>query len=194
MKRILRTIVTVVCIVALFAAGFAVGTWNANRKNGSLVSSATIQTQISHLSELATAKLDYRGIVRYENGDIAFINKKGFTMLYTAEVKAGVDLSQASVDVSGRTITVTLPQASVQSCDIDASSLTFYDQSYAIFNWENKEDAQKALELAQSDAAEKVDETALVDTANEQAVDVVSSMLSSFTQGSDPYTLDIRQA
>jgi homoserine dehydrogenase len=194
MKRILRSIVTVVCIVALFAAGFAAGTWNANRKNGSLVSSATIQTQISSLSELATAKLDYRGIVRYESGDIAFINKKGFTMLYTAEVKAGVDLSQASVDVSGRTITVTLPQASVQSCDIDASSLTFYDQSYAIFNWENKEDAQKALELAQSDAAEKVDETTLVDAANKQAADVVSSMLSSFTQGSDPYTLDIRQA
>ena len=74
------------------------------------LSSTSIQEQLSNCSELATAKLDYRGLVRYEEGDIDFINKKAFSMVYDAEVRAGVDLSQAHVEVSGNAVTVTCPR------------------------------------------------------------------------------------
>ncbi|MCH3968005.1 MAG: DUF4230 domain-containing protein [Atopobiaceae bacterium] len=189
MKRIARAIVAIVVVAALFGGGFWAGMTYQADKGGRLASSATIQEQISGISELATAKLDYRGLVRYEDGDIQFINKKAFTMLYTAELKAGVDLSQATVEVSGRTITVTLPEATVLSESIDPNSLSFYDQSYSLFNWENKQDTQNALELAQDDVEEKADTTTLISTADQQAKDAITSLLEPLTTQDDPYTI-----
>jgi hypothetical protein len=189
MKRIARTIIAIVVVVALFGGGFWAGMTYQTNKGGHLASSAAIQAQISGISELATAKLDYRGLVRYEDGDIQFINKKAFTMLYSAELKAGVDLSQATVEVSGRTITVTLPEATVLSESIDPNSLSFYDQSYSLFNWENKQDTQNALELAQDDVEEKADTTTLISTADQQAKDAITSLLEPLTTQDDPYTI-----
>lgn len=71
-------------------------------------------------------------------------------MVYSADVTAGVDLSQASVTVSGKQINVTLPQAKVQTVSIDPNSLKFYDSSFALFNWENKNDTAEALVAAKT--------------------------------------------
>ena len=106
----MKKIVMVIVAVALIAAG-VFGTLAVQRtfEPSISLSSTSIQEQLSDCSELATAKLDYRGLVRYENGDIDFITKKAFTMVYDAEVRAGVDLAQARVEVSGNAITVSLP-------------------------------------------------------------------------------------
>ena len=102
----MKKIVMVIVAVALIAAG-VFGTLAVQRtfEPSISLSSTSIQEQLSDCSELATAKLDYRGLVRYENGDIDFITKKAFTMVYDAEVRAGVDLAQARVEVSGNAIT-----------------------------------------------------------------------------------------
>ena len=59
-------------------------------------------------------------------------------MVYDAEVRAGVDLAQARVEVSGNAITVSLPAPQLLGIEIDPNSLEFYDSSFALFNWENK--------------------------------------------------------
>ena len=95
----MKKIVMVIVAVALIAAG-VFGTLAVQRtfEPSISLSSTSIQEQLSDCSELATAKLDYRGLVRYENGDIDFITKKAFTMVYDAEVRAGVDLAQARAE------------------------------------------------------------------------------------------------
>lgn len=150
----------------------------------------TVTEQLERVQELATAKLSYRGLVKYEEGDIDFINKKGFTMIYDAEVRAGVDLSKARVEVSGRDVRVALPAATVQSISIDPDSIRFYDEKFALFNWQNRTDAAEALKLAQENANEKVDASKLIAEANDQAVEAVRALLSPFT-GEGGYTVAV---
>ena len=191
----MKKIALAVAAVALVALG-VFGTLAVQRtfQPSVSLSSTSIQEQLSNCSELATAKLEYRGLVRYENGDIDFINKKGFTMVYDAEVRAGVDLSQASVDVSGRTVTVRLPQARLLGIEIDPHSIEFYDSAFALFNWENKQDTAEALKAAQADAEGKVDQTGMIEQAREQARTLVENLLHPFTVGEGAYTLQIVDA
>ncbi|BDE96596.1 DUF4230 domain-containing protein [Raoultibacter timonensis] len=190
MKKILIGIGAVALVVLGFVGSQV---WNKAMEPSVSLSATSIQEQLTETSELATAKLEYRGLVRYENGDIDFLTKKGFTMVYDAEVKAGVDLSQASVDVNGRSITVQLPMAEVQSISIDPDSIEFYDESFALFNWENKQDTTEALVLAKDDAEGKVDQISMIEQANGQAKTVVESLLAPFTQGDNAYTLTVVQ-
>ncbi len=158
------------------------------------VSSTSIQEQLSNCSELATAELEYRGLVRYEDGDIDFINKKGFTMIYDAEVRAGVDLSQARVEVNGDVVTVSLPQAQMFGIEIDPDSIEFYDSTFALFNWENKDDTAKALVVAQQDAEGKADQTNLLGQAREQAHTLVENLLAPLAEGDGAYTVNVVDA
>ena len=180
--------------VALVVLGF-VGAqmWNKAMEPSVSLSATSIQEQLSESSELTTSKLDYRGLVRYENGDIDFLTKKGFTMVYDAEVRAGVDLSQASVELNGRSITVQLLMAEVQAISIDPDSIEFYDEAFALFNWDNKQDTTEALVLAKQDAEGKVDQVSMIEQANNQAKTVVESLLRPFTQGENAYTLTVVQ-
>lgn len=191
----MKKILAIVAAVALVAVG-VVGTLAFQRafEPSVKLTATSIQEQLTNSSELATAKLEYRGLVRYENGDIDFINKKGFTMVYDAEVRAGVDLSQASADVSGRTVTVRLPQARLLGIEIDPHSIEFYDSAFALFNWENKQDTAEALKAAQADAEGKVDQTGMIEQANEQARTLVENLLHPFTVGEGAYTLQIVDA
>ena len=191
MKKILMGIVA----LALVAVG-VIGTIAVQRTFQPTVSlsSTSIQEQLSNTSELATAKLEYRGLVRYENGDIDFINKKSFSMVYDAEVRAGVDLSQAAVEVSGKTVTVSLPQAQMLGVEIDPNSIEFYDSSFALFNWENKQDTADALKVAQQDAESRVDEAGMLEQANKQARTLVENLLKPFAEGDNPYSIQVVDA
>ena len=157
------------------------------------VDTTTVAEQLERSQELATAKLSYRGLVRYEEGEIDLINKKAFTMVYDATVTAGVDLSKAKVSVSGRDVSVELPSAEVQGIEIDPDSLQFYDEKFALFNWQNRTDTAKALQVAQDDAEAKVDESKLVKTAADQAKETVETMLAPFT-GEGGYTVHVTVA
>ena len=189
----MKKIVMVIVAVALIAAG-VFGTLAVQRKRSSPASRCrppSIQEQLSDCSELATAKLDYRGLVRYENGDIDFITKKAFTMVYDAEVRAGVDLAQARVEVSGNAITVSLPAPQLLGIEIDPNSLEFYDSSFALFNWENKQDTAEALKVAQQDAEGKVNQANMLEQAKAQAHTLVENLLKPFTVGDNAYTVTV---
>ncbi|MBY4796945.1 DUF4230 domain-containing protein [Collinsella sp. AGMB00827] len=155
------------------------------------LSATTVQEQISRASELATARLSYRGLVTYEQGDLPFITKKGFTMIYDADVRAGVDLTKAEVKQDGKSISVALPAATMQSISIDPHSIQFFDEKFALFNWQNRADAAEALKIASSDAEAKVDASALIETSNDQAIVTVKSLLEPFVLAGD-YTVDVK--
>ena len=180
----MKKIVMVIVAVALIAAG-VFGTLAVQRtfEPSISLSSTSIQEQLSDCSELATAKLDYRGLVRYENGDIDFITKKAFTMVYDAEVRAGVDLAQARVEVSGNAITVSLPAPQLLGIEIDPNSL--------VFNWENKQDTAEALKVAQQDAEGKVNQANMLEQAKAQAHTLVENLLKPFTVGDNAYTVTV---
>lgn len=182
---------TLIGAAALVAVGFLGAQLLERAQQPSItMNSDTVAEQLVECNELATMKLDYRGLITYEEGDLPLLTKKAFSMIYDAEVRAGVDLAQAAVDIEGTNVSVSLPAATVQSISIDPDSLQFYDQQYALLNWQNRDDTAKALQMAQDDARAKVDSTAMLEDAQEQAETVIEALLLPFTENGD-YTVQV---
>lgn len=178
MKKQFGKIFALLAVAALLILGIAAGRYWESRKNQKAdLDSSAVTAQISELSQLSTAELAYRGLVRYSEGEISFLTKKEFTMIYDAHVKAGVDLSQAKAQVKGNQITVTLPEAQVQDITIDPDSLEFYDEKFALFNFQDRTDTVKALQYAQEDVEKRAAETDLLSTADEKAEALVTEFL-----------------
>lgn len=190
--RKFRTLIFLVMVVALVALGYQTGKSRAKEAEPKIDATA-ISEQLSKCSSLTTALLDYRGIVKYTDGEIAFINQKSFSMIYDAHVKAGVDLSQAEVVVSGNTATVTLPEAEIQDISVDPDSLEFYDEQFALFNWTNKEDTAKAIEYAREDALTKANASDILIQASEQAETAITTLLSPLMAQSSDLKLIFKQ-
>lgn len=190
MKKI-HVITAVIASAALIMVGF-LGARLLEKDDHVKVSATSIEERLSKCSDLTTARLDYRGIIRYEDGDIQYINKKSFSMIYDAHIKAGIDLSQAEVSVSGRKITVTIPKPEIQDIVVDPDSLEFYDEKLALFNWTKKEDTAKAMGYAEEDAEKKAAQTELIKQASEQAKTVITTLLAPVTEDSgEEYTFEI---
>lgn len=190
MKKI-HVITAVIASAALIMVGF-LGARLLEKDDDVKVSATSIEERLSKCSDLTTARLDYRGIIRYEDGDIQYINKKSFSMIYDAHIKAGIDLSQAEVSVSGRKITVTIPKPEIQDIVVDPDSLEFYDEKLALFNWTKKEDTAKAMGYAEEDAEKKAAQTELIKQASEQAKTVITTLLIPVTEDSgEEYTFEI---
>lgn len=186
-----HTALYLIAAIALIAVGFlASQLWARVSTPTVRMDTTTVTQQLERCQDLVTAKLEYRGLVTYEEGDIDFINKKGFTMIYDADVAASVDLSKAEVAVDGRDVSIKLPHAKLESVSIDPDSLKFYDEKFALFNWQNKTDTAEALKLADKDAESKVDKTSLLKTADKQAKKAIGSMFAPFT-GEDGYRVTV---
>lgn len=154
------------------------------------VTTQTVTEQLMKCEELVTAKLQYTGLVTYQEGNITLIDKKAYTMQYDATVSAGIDLSQAKVDVEDGVISIDLPKSTLKSIVIDPDTIQFRDQEYALFNWQNRSDTVEALKIAEDDAKKKVDENDLLTQADEQARSAVEALFSILT-GENGYTLKI---
>ena len=177
-----HTSLYLIAAIALVAVGFLASQLWARMSTPTVrMDTTTVTQQLERCRDLVTAKLEYRGLVTYEEGDIDFINKKGFTMIYDADVAASVDLAKAEVTVDGRDVHIELPHAKLESVSIDPDSLKFYDEKFALFNWQNKTDTAEALKLANKDAESKVDKTSLLKTADKQAKKAIESMFSPLT-------------
>lgn len=174
--------IAIICAVALVAVGFLAAQL-LHKEPKVTVSATSIEEKLSACSDLATARLDYRGIVKYSEGEIPIINQKGFSMIYDARIKAGIDLSKADVTVHGNTIKVVVPKPEVQDIIIDSDSLEFYDEKLALFNWTNKEDTKEALKYAKKDAESKVDKTELLKEASAQAKTLIENLIIPVKEG-----------
>lgn len=163
-------------------------------KNKSTITATEVEQQIAKAADLSTAKLTYEGIVHFSEGQIKFLTKNSFSMTYTAEILAGIDLSKAQVNVrhpknsNPGKVTITLPKAQVTSISISPDSLQFYDKQWALFNKTSDTDIQDALKKAEKDARQNFGKEKLLAAAEEQAKNVIQSFLQSVLP--DNYELD----
>ena len=112
-------------------------------------------------------------------------------MVYYAEGRAGEDLAEGRVEVCGSRLSVCLPAPQLLGIEIDPNSLEFYDSSFALFNWENKQDTAEALKVAQQDAEGKVNQANMLEQAKAQAHTLVENLLKPFTVGDNAYTVTV---
>lgn len=150
----------------------------------------TVTTQLKACSDLATSKMLYRGLLTYESGNIDLWDKKGFQMIYDADIKAGIDMSKAKVSIDGKKIDITLPQARIQDVSVDPDSVKIYDQKYSLLNWADRSDTSAAMSKAKQDARKAAESSDIVKHANQQAIKIVKQMFS-VIDGNDGYEVNV---
>lgn len=161
--------VAVVCIIAVM--------FLSNDKGK--ISSEYIDAMLEKSSELTTAKFNYTGMSEYEDTGIPIINKSDFTMVYKATARAGIDMSgvETRVDNIRKIIHLSIPKAKVLDVKVDASSIKYFDEKFALLNVNEKEDSNNAIALAEKAAAEEIKNIGVLEMADEQAEALIKGIL-----------------
>ncbi|MCR5339616.1 MAG: DUF4230 domain-containing protein [Lachnospiraceae bacterium] len=138
-----------------------------------------IQSKIETVSELTTAEMNYRGIVRFSDGEIPLINRAHVNTIYEAKVRVGIDMSKIKTEVTEEQVIVTLPSSAVQGeVNVLPDSLQFYDEQESLFNQIDPEDVQQILIKAQEDAQLHANVEGIRETADAHARELVRALLS----------------
>lgn len=123
-----------------------------------VVDSQLIEEKLSKIGELSTLEVQYMKKMTVEDEDgIAFINKTGYTMIYTIEARVGIVFDDIKVAVTDTEIIVTLPKATILERHADGKSLEFYDEKWALFKSNTMNDVPTAVALAESDFDNQTD-------------------------------------
>ena len=98
-----------------------------------------LESRLTEIAELATVSYHYTNISQFESNNdfygvkIPFTTKR-FILSYDGEIKGGVDLSKAVVEVFDTVAAVTLPAPEILSHETDRDTLKVFDEKTSIFN------------------------------------------------------------
>lgn len=179
MNKILLWIIGILLIISL-ALGislYVVYKINNKEEKEPEITSAMISAKIEEVSDLTTSKMTYNGVIYYSEGEIPFITQKSYSMGYSAEVRAGFDISNVDVSVVGDTVLVKIPKSDIQSINVDPNSVNFFDEKHALFNWDNKTDGVEAIKYAEEDVRQNADLESLKSDADDNAKKVIYEVL-----------------
>ncbi len=168
---------------------FLVGRISAKISTGSLdkpqlVDVRALKSQLVESSELTTAKINLTCFAEFKDTGIAIINKSDFKMIFDATVRAGINLDEVEipadkVDHINKIIYISIPKATLlDEPQIDPSTKKYFDEQFALFNVDEKEDGDKATALAQEAAKEQALKSGLLEMADKQSEAVIVGLLS----------------
>ena len=107
------------------------------------------------------------------------ITESSFMASYDGVVRAGVDLSKASIvkDEDTKTITVTLPAAAITDVDIDPESFTLHSEKAGLGNPISADDFNNSLIELERTARAKAIDRGLLRRADENAQTLVRNLI-----------------
>lgn len=143
------------------------------------VDTTALNSLLTEASDLTTAKLRITGITNFKDSGIKFINRSDFMMVYTASVRAGIDVKDVIIDPDNinKKIYISIPEATIQDSKIEPESIKYYDEKLALFNLDEKEDANKAQFEAEQDVRENAVQTGILELANSQSENLIKGIL-----------------
>lgn len=181
MRLKMTLIFAVVAVVALIAVGVLIALL-VNQEKEPEITTDVIAERLTEISELATIQLEYRDISHFEDGTVALLTKKSFNVIYDAKIKVGVDLSKVNIEEKGVQVIVTLPYPEIFDVVIDPDTIEFYDEKYALFNWQDRADTVEILKQAEEEVKQRVAERDVFTDAAEQAKLLVENLLSGIAE------------
>lgn len=140
-----------------------------------------LNRKIAAIEELATAEATYASVSDYvEDPDWIFIpanlQVKRFTLVYTATVKAGVDLGECEMALSENVLTIKMPDPCILSHEIDEESVRFFDGS-GVLNQAKIEDFIDFRAEVKAQERAKLEESEILVKAKENAQSSVRSLV-----------------
>ncbi|MDD3347725.1 DUF4230 domain-containing protein [Oscillibacter sp.] len=153
-------------------AGFLGGRWSSGGETA--LSAVVLENQLTEISELASLTYGYTNMAQFENSNdfygmtLPFTTKR-FLLTYDGTIKAGIDMSRVSVEVSGNKVRVRLPRAQILSHEIEEESVEIFDERASIFNPFTVEDFTAFQAEQKKVMEEKALDRGLLEQAGEKA-------------------------
>lgn len=143
------------------------------------VDTSYIIAKLENSSELTTMKLNYTGMTEYKDSGIKIINRSDFVMVYDATARVGIDVKEIKVEVDNikNIVWLTIPKARILDVKVDAGNIKYFDEKFALFNVDSKEDANKAIYLAEQGAYVELVEMGILEMADGQAETLLKGLL-----------------
>lgn len=145
-------------------------------------------------SDLTTAKLNITNMTEYTDTGTKIFNRSDFIMVYDATVWAGIDVKKIDIkaDDVKKVINVKIPKAEIQNVKVDPSTIKYFDEKFSFFNTDAKEDANRAVELAEEETKKDAVKTGILELADKQSATLIEGLLAKAVPKG--YQLDIRAA
>ena len=168
-------ILAIVMAVIVFALYIWLFVYNSEPE----ITTEQLNVMISESSELTAAKLNGKGYSIYEDEGIPIINRSDFMMIYDYTVRAGFDVKDVTVDVSNiaKTVTVKVPKSKILDVKVNSKSLQFYDEDFALFNVDEKEDLRSALTAAEVDVYKDSAASGILEYADKQSKTLIKGII-----------------
>lgn len=144
-----------------------------------------LKTTLEKVGELSTSKGYVQGVLFVEDGNVALLTKNSYSMLYTAKITAGIDVSEIEFEMTDKQVIVTLPPAKILNEYIDPNSIAFYDIKKSIFNPVEYSDSVDAIKLAENDIEQNFNVAEIINNADVQAEELVDTMLRDFIKNAE---------
>lgn len=165
-----------------------------------VVTSDTIEQQLSSIRELVTQEYVYTNAAKKESSESWLwgverpFSGKSILITYDGVVKAGVDLSRAEIAVNEqtRTITVTLPPSEITENNIPQETINVVEIKNGLFNDVTMENYNEFVAEQKSVMEQKAIDQGILARADKEAKALVQSILS-VLPGMDGYTLVVEQ-
>ena len=161
-----------------------------------VISGRVLEERLQAVQKLVSTEYHYTQMGSFEDRkdfygwNIPFTTKR-FIVSFDGVIKAGVDLSQASVQVGEGRVTVTLPQAAVISHEIPEDSIKILDESSNVLNPIRIEDYTGFTQTQKQEMENQAVANGLLEMAKSNAVDAVSTFLQ-FLPELEGYTLTVK--
>lgn len=175
LNKILKNKIGIIIIIIVVIIGVCLFLYNGKES----VDTKYLIAQLEKSSELTTAKLTYKGITKYEDKGIAIINKSNFLMVYTATARAGINISDVDIDVDNiaKVVWVKVPKATILDVKVEQNDIEYFDEKFALFNFNSKEDANKAVALAEEKAKEEIAKMGILEMADAQSSALLKGLI-----------------
>lgn len=149
-----------------------------------VVTSQLLQEQIAPLADLVTQKYIYTSSDGMEADQtwifgwtLPFSSKK-IVITYDGTIKAGVDLSQATIEINNKLVNITLPHSRITQNDIPQESISVVELEDGLFNKVTIDDYNEFVSQQKIVMEQKVINRGLLDDADKEAERIIKSFLS----------------
>ena len=133
------TLIKIIILIILAVVIFIAGMMQMKKNLTPTISSDLINNRLEDAKELTTLKYHYTNMGQFQNQSDFYgwkvpFTTKSFIVSYDGLINAGVDLQEATVNVTGKKIQITIPHAKILSHEIYEDSLQVFLEKDSIFN------------------------------------------------------------
>lgn len=188
--KIIKMVIAVVAVVALIiGVNIAFTTIKRANSKPEIVSKSTLE-KIINVNDLSTFEAVYNGIAKVENKEKT--DKIDYYVSYEAKVKAGIDVTQVSIDIDeeNKKILITMPEVKITETNVDITSLDYIIENKKI---DTSKISQEAYSKCISDVENEIKtESAIYTLAKDNAKNIITALIEPLTnQVDNKYILEI---